>query len=429
MNKNKENLKSIILKKYENYIDEKDKTNALKAIADFFKLPIDISRKDDYLIKELNPSDLSIEIYDKKTNTTLTSNYSKDSEFLGMIAYVESISFINVTIKENGIYRHTVYKIGENIPILERLIIHHNGYNLIFKRTTSGAFEMFHRLDGNKLLIMYSKEDGENQYPLVTSIYKTNYIEKNINSFERLYITSSMPTYEKNRPDNFFFDIEGNLVLGSKIETSKYCIEGACLEKVDENGLEEALNYPQEGSLVDYSNLDLSKTSSAILYAGYYYMGHSFNDIKITKQSDDIHVEYNITYKDYNRYIDNTKSSVFIMPCLNEGNISIAEIDNIIIELQKRYSDNKFIEFVINEILLFKYKLQVKSGLTNEVLNPLSSKLLFDKSFDEIYSLVTANKDEYFAIANNRFEELTNNYNYLNEESSKTKKKTYESKR
>lgn len=56
----------------------------------------------------------------------------------------------------------------------------------------------------------------------------------------------------------------------------------------------------------------------------------------------------------------------------------------------------------------FASKMDIQKGLIDEELDLLSPKLLIDKSFDEICSLVNENKDDYFKLIREQFEEKTN---------------------
>lgn len=75
----------------------------IQDIAEYFNIPIDSTRLSDYQITKFDLNNLSIEIIDTRTCTTHTACYSKNSETLGFMAYVEEITFINVTSK-NSIY-------------------------------------------------------------------------------------------------------------------------------------------------------------------------------------------------------------------------------------------------------------------------------------------------------------------------------------
>lgn len=52
--------------------------------------------------------------------------------------------------------------------------------------------------------------------------------------------------------------------------------------------------------------------------------------------------------------------------------------------------------------------MDIKKGTTQEELDLLSPKLFINKSFDEICALVNANQDDYFRLAAEQFDNLTN---------------------
>lgn len=76
--------------------------------------------------------------------------------------------------------------------------------------------------------------------------------------------------------------------------------------------------------------------------------------------------------------------------------------------LDTEFEDDTFIQFVINELKTFANKMDIQKGLVEEELDPLSPKLLTNKSFEEIYNLVSANKEEYFKLIREQFESATN---------------------
>lgn len=401
-----------IKRKYECSITEKTNSKVLiKDLANFFKIPIDKERIEDYQINTINFDDISIEITDSQTNTTFIANYSKESEVLGFIAYEEIIKFINIVSKSSFFERKWVYYIGEEKPILERLIIYNEEYGLLFKKTMPKVINGIYKQDGIQLFVSYFKKDEhKHECELLRTLYKTNYTYKNINSFEREYVADSIMTYDKNRPDHFCYDVNGDIIVGTKLRSNNYFIDGACFEKIDGNMITEVFaGAPGESQIKNYSEFDTSLTESAILYAGYSYLGKVlYYDLEIKKTNESISIKYSI--KDRSNIFPNPivfLETNCVIPNIQKNNITIAEVDNIILELQNEFEDG-FIQFVINELMTFKWKLSMKNGLVQEILNPLSPKILINKPFEEIYDFVSTNKEEYFKLIREQFESATN---------------------
>lgn len=71
-----EYLKTIIKKTYKCYIGERIGDCAtLSDVGKFFNIPIDKERNEDYILKDINFDLPSIEIFDKKTNTSYKAEY------------------------------------------------------------------------------------------------------------------------------------------------------------------------------------------------------------------------------------------------------------------------------------------------------------------------------------------------------------------
>lgn len=389
----------------------------IQDIAEYFNIPIDSTRLSDYQITKFDLNNLSIEIIDTRTCTTHTACYSKNSETLGFMAYVEEITFINVTSKNSIYERRQDYHIGEKIPILDTLTIRNGKYGLSFRKTMPGVVNNFFLQDGIQFLVTYFTENEHNeQCKLLGHLYKKDYTRKNINAFEQLFIFES--SYTNNYPNHFCFDIEGNLIVGSKSNT-RPTIEGACFEVITDDNLYEVFSnftLPGQGPLKDLSHITPSKMEAAILYAGY---SHSpkvslYYDLEICKTNGQISIKYSIKKECYYDFLIKriypepiTTIKLYTIPALETGSITIQEIDSIINELQNRFLDS-FTEMIIQDLLKFKRKLAIKKELISEVLSPLSPKLLINKSFDEIADEISATPDKYFSLMAELFDSTVN---------------------
>lgn len=399
------------------YKENTDEKVVLINLASLFKIPIDASRLDNYQIVKIDFETLSLEVLDTKTTTTFISSYSPYSEVLGWASPDNEnlLNYINVTSFTPFCERESIYNVDEETPILERITIHNNEYGLCFERTRPNVIRAYSRQDGTQFLIKYYKEvEDENNkrkdkrvYDLLSSIYKSNYVEKKyINFFNRLLIHDNEETWSKNRPDQFYFDMEGNITVGSKFKSERFIIEGACFEKIDKNSLIEAtFNTTQQ--IKNYSNFDISSIGFATLYAGFNYSNKSisYHDLEITKINDKVQVHYKIEERLKQNSIRDIKFELSNL-CLED--ITLIEIDIIIQELQSRIDSDEFIQYVINELQRFKSKLEIKDGLVQETISTLSPELLIDKTFDEIQNLVKENRDNYFRIISKQFDSITN---------------------
>lgn len=94
-------------------------------------------------------------------------------------------------------------------------------------------------------------------------------------------------------------------------------------------------------------------------------------------------------------------------PRIDDGNITSRELKNITTVLDTEFEDNTFIQFVIKELETFGNRMDIQNGVLEEVLDVLSPELFIDKTFAEIYDLVSSDKEEYFRIIKEQFENAT----------------------
>lgn len=411
-----------IEKTYHQYLlRENNNRQQLLEITQYFHLSLDDSRLEDYQITEIQFWPLSIEVIDTKTNTILKADYSKESEVLGIIAYENQIRFINISVSSPLYEKASVYDVVEEKNLLERIQIRNGKYSLFFRKTQPNVINGISRQDGIQFMIQYLESDKNNyDHQLLTSIYKTNFTSKNIDFCERTYVTSSPIHDTKNRPDHFYYNIEGKVIMGTKLK-GEMMIDGACFEKIDNDILQEIFYTPWESRLKNYSHMDVSSFQSAILYAGSSSFGTQayLHDLEIKKMNDSTSVKYSI--KDW-RNSSIVLEDNYIIPNIENGNITILEVEMLIQELQNRYNNDIFMKFIIHELFTFKRKLEIENNMQSEIISPLSPKLLMDRDFDEICSLVNNNKEEYFRLASKQFEEEANIIEMIKKEPSKVLK-------
>ena len=167
--------------------------------------------------------------------------------------------------------------------------------------------------------------------------------------------------------------------------------------------------------MYDYINLVNKNISSAIVFKGKTSDGIS-HELEITKTDDEISITYTSskTIKSDKYYIETkiVDDKKINLPILSKGNITIEELNNVILLTQSKLN-NEFISLSLEELNNFNNKLSIKKGIINEQLDPLSPKILIDKPLDEIEKIVNSNKDEYFKLAQEQFETMTNSKNSL----------------
>lgn len=407
---NQNELEKIERTYHQYLLRENNNRQELLEITQYFHLSLDNSRLEDYQITEIQFWPLSIEVIDTKTNTIFTANYSKESEVLGIIAYENKIRFINISEKGSTYERASIYDMIEGKIVLERIQIRNEKYSLFLKKTQPNVINGLSKQDGVQFIVQYLETDQKNHnHELLTNIYKTGFISKKIDSFERTYVTFNPIHYIESQPDHFCYNIDGYITTGTKLKGS-LMVDGACFENIDNSILQEVFFRPWESGLKDYSHMDTSLMKSAILYAGHSSFDKKayLHDLEIQKTDDGISIKYEV--KDW-RSFPNPSIALrdnYLIPNIENGNITIPEVEILIQELQSRYNNDIFIQFIISELLTFKRKLEIKNNILQEIINPLSPELLMDQSFDDIYTLINGNKEYYFRLASKQLEEEAN---------------------
>ena len=404
------------------YISDDSSDDSLVDLCSIFKIPIDSTRVNDYSILEynFNIQDSYLKIYDSQNGITYKSSFSNNSEILGRVYPDDStrMNFVTVVASDSSSNHEFMYYVEKDIPDMERLTIINDGEEICLLRSMPGVINKFQVSDGVELDVSYSltNEDGKD-YDLFYSIYKTGYkFKKNYESFEQLSVSNNLFNHDFDIPVRFSLAIDGNISTGMKFMNNNYAIYGACFEKIDDNVLKEMLCWDCD-YIVNYNGYDTSQNVVS-LYSGNYYdydnQSCLFNNLEIIKEDDNIRISYKIC--DTNRFDEVNGRLVnetilnreLNVPIVSEGIVTIEEIDSIIDALNSELGDIGFIKHVISDIELFKEKLIVKKGNVPEILRPLSAKSLFNKSFEEIRSMILSNKSYYFEMIKDDFEIISN---------------------
>lgn len=227
--------------------------------------------------------------------------------------------------------------------------------------------------------------------------------------------------YCYNQKDNVIYGVN-DLVVNDLI----HYLHGICFESTNTD-TKRYLPYSIE--LKDFPELsDKATLQSAIVFRGGTDNGihHTFKILKTKNQRPNIIENGQVNYDLYLDYVaikwnrgfksdgrpERIKTVVAQKraryPRINDGNITSQEIKNIIEVLDTEFEDNVFIQTIINELKTFTNKMDIRNGLIQEVLEPLSPELFIDKTFDEISTLISTNKDDYFKLIREQFENATN---------------------
>ena len=128
--------------------------------------------------------------------------------------------------------------------------------------------------------------------------------------------------------------------------------------------------------------------------------------MEIYKKEDSINIRY---YSEkYYPEIMPVATEELILPNVSAEKISSNEIENILSLLQEKIEDSLIFNIIKRELTTFATKIDNRKRLVQEELDPLSPKLLIDKSFDEINTLINENKNAYFSLIAEQFRNAVN---------------------
>lgn len=419
-------LKRKIKRNYKFFTGERtDGKATLMDVLKPFNIFIDEERTDDYSIECIDFSVPSIKVIDKKTNTTYTSKYTDHAKLLN---YSGSKSFVNVIISNPNCKFESLYYIGTEALIIAQMTFTDQDYELIFEREMGNCIGF--GLDAEaKFVVRYVKnvykEDRQGKQRLLSKIF----MNKNDNeTFEQTYTYSAQHLIDYNdNQDKYCYNQNGYIIYGVNncdIKELIHYLHGICFETLNAN----VADYlPFNVDAKDFPELNDKIYKSGIVFRGGTGNGihHTFTIFKTKNPSNiieaaaidcGIYLKYEaIKWENFKKENGEPNHRKVVVahketryPRLDKGNITSLEIRNITEVLDTEFEDDIFIQFVINELKTFANKMDIQKGLVEEELDPLSPKILIDKSFEEIYDLVSANKEEYFKLIREQFESTTN---------------------
>ena len=427
-----EYLKRAIKRNYKRYTGERtDGQATLMDVLRLFNISIDESRIDDYLIESIDYNVPSIKVIDKKTNTTYTSEYTDKAKLLN---YSGNTSFVNVIISNPNCKLESLYYIGTEELIIAQMTFTDGDYELIFEKETGNSIESGLDAD-SKFVVRYVKnvpvKDKQGKQQLLSKIFM---IKNNNETLEQTYTYSTQHfiKYDDDQ-DKYCYTQNGNIIYGvnnCRIRELIHYMHGICFESIN---VDVNRYLPYDIKTKDFPELANNKMyQSGIVFRGgtSNEIHHTFTIFKTKNQVDNkmeskenkvksvekVYLKYEAIKWEkfgqengmpkYKKMVVASKEAIY--PRIDIGNITSREIRNITEVLDTEFEDDIFIQFVINELKVFANKMDIEKGILEEELEPLSPKVLINKTFDEIYTLVNSNKNDYFNLISEQFISATN---------------------
>lgn len=427
-NDKEEYLKRVIKRTYKRYIGERtDGKATIVDVLKFFNISIDTTRLEDYDIESIDYNIPSIKVVDKKDNTTVTSKYTEDAKLLN---YSGNTKFINVIITNPNYRIESLYYTNSTIPIISQLIFIKDDYELTFEKERENYFGFGISAD-TRFVIRYKKNIKEGRKTGKQSLLTKIYQIKDSNTFEQDYTYDLQHLINYNdRQDKYCYNEFGTIIYGInniEIKDKLHQFNGVCFEKINKEFRRYLPYNINEKDFTRYFNKNVCK--SAIIFTGSTDEGiHHFLTISKNKTSnndntlttdDNIHLKYEaIKWKSITKEdgIPDQEKVIIAkkelqVAKINDDNISSLEIQSILEQLTAKENediDNIFIQTVINELMNFINKLEIQKGFKEEPIDELSPKEFINKTFEEIYTLVSKDKDKFFDLISNQFHNATN---------------------
>lgn len=396
-------LKRAIKRTYKRYIGERTDGKATIAdVADFFNIQLDESRLEDYSVKEIDYSIPYIQIIDEKTNNSYYAGYTRCADLLN---YSGPTQFINVITKGPIRNEETLYRIGDKSPIITRMTFVNGDNELVFEKEMPNSVSLFIH-EGITMRVRYLQNMIYNGKQVKQRLLNKICNISNEDFFEQMY-TYGISNYIKynDTQDKYTHIKDKNIIYGieKQEEPTIYLCGGICFE----NKGREIENYlPTRIKLEHYPKLGDKNVISAMVFSARTddRVSHS---LQIYKEKDITNIMYSAKkcYYEKGFHEELVCDKEYSLTNLNDGTITSKEIENILTSLQPILESNVF-ETISNELNMFAKKINIRNGLIQEELDLLSPKLLINKSFDEIFALVSSNKDEYFKLISEQFEAL-----------------------
>lgn len=392
-------LKKLLENIYNGYLSESTKSKSIIELGKFFNIEVYEERTNDYKVLNIDVDNLYIEILDEKYGTIYKSFYTENCDLFNY--YGNILRFIIVQEISNERYLEKVYHIGENKPVITKMIFEEDGCVLEFEKEESTSEDTF--LDnGKKLTIRYLKCNKYGIYePLLTRIVKVN----DGDSFEKTYTYSDTNKSKENNCFNKSTYVVSNSVIYSVNEVSfdkpiSY-LKGICFESIN---IDINRYMPYGIEIRNHKRLSSKDTLSAIIFNG--IIENNFHLLEIYKDRKYItvsHIVQNNMPDDLE--VKEVSNESIELPVIYEGYISINELYRVIDSFDEK---DEFIQMVLSDILFFIKKIYIKNGLVEEEFDPLSPRLLLNKDFDLISTAIARNKSEYFRFIDEQFKSKNN---------------------
>lgn len=408
-----EYLKRKIKRTYKRYTGERtDEAATIEDVARFFNIPVCVVNRDDFKILNIDFKTPAIEMINTQTNTTYKAAYTSEARLFNCGG--GPIRFNSVIMTSPQCEQESLYYIGSETPIISRMIFKNNDKKLAFVREYPNYISLFSLSDGTGFEIKYTQDivvgDQMQEQILLTKRYIVN--EKSpdrYDTFEHLYTYSSNLWIPRNgHQDKYNYETSNGAVYGIReYEQEGLCgyLNGVCFENANRSDVKQL--FPSSMSDEQYLVLKSGKfVSFAVFECNVDGIRHT---IIITKDENNIKIKHKSVKYHYDDglNIENLDDEEFTLPLFSKGNISLEEIENIMVAIEFKFENKKLARIIANELSIFGKKIAIRKCKMEEEQDLLAPKEFIYEPFEAIETLIGENKEEYFRLAEEQFRMAT----------------------
>jgi len=405
-------LENIVKGKYELYDFGRGDTKLIIDLAKIFKVQLDESRLEDYTITNLEYwnskiSTPSITIYDLKNKIQITSKITSVPS-IGNVFPGNDDEYFEIRISsKKGILTKAYYTWkDEDKPIVEQLEFNLGENSIVFKR--EDYKQIYPNPDYNReLIIFYYEKDRHGE--LFFNKY-LDYEDGCYHYFEQKacqHVKAFRNKYDC--PDNYIYCDDSNLIyaIQSNFNSINCTANGIFIEKSkkicnDERYLRKV--FPINIGYNNFSNIKLPNVESFMVYLPHDKEKKEHTRFEICKTNEKIIINCKYLLWDNNKGWITAQEENIELPIMNIGPITGEEVRSVTNVLQTK-CDGNIRKILCDDFLTYADMLDDRSKSLTEY-DMLSSKKLFNTSFEDILEEVGNHKEKYFALAESQFKEM-----------------------
>ena len=399
---------------YKRYKGEsKDKKRSLADICEYFHIPIDKERIEDYRIVSIELDEApSILIMDEATMTIYKSAFtSRASEFgLNKENYERFIVVSKICDDYRMDQLYPSVSTTSKKSLVRKMIIEKDGHNLELIDGFSTSFGMLSMTEETR--VVYSKGDsvsnGNGRDKKILLERKLNkYADTSMSELECFRncapfflgdIDDKLDCYVYRGVSGVFYGLNNKMIV-AKGDPKGAVISGFCSDNVRyfENS-----SMPVPSAISNWSGSNPRKRvgiASAMCFKG--VAGTIYYKIEVIKKVGRICVSIDTKREEAYAPIQREE---YALDVLAPNRISLEEIDEIVSSLRSRHGDDVFIDMVVKEIFKFRREVAINRGLMVRQEDVLSPRNISGLDVDALEKAVIEKGDIYFEEAERLYE-------------------------